>query len=245
MKRVLGKDLKTLFIDVFNQNEIIQYEDGNPFLLFYAKKYYFIFLKNISPAYYPKYPDITRIQLPFSQHFKKISKSNIPFIILGYDSEYDTFTAWDPQLAKSRLNVRSNVSLFSRASFQKKLRKNQFSKNNISNGDKVIVFNRRTVTNFLNNHEQLFENNISNLKLRKIKINTSIKKGKKSFKGKLNYLNDLSALEKVEKYLKANNFIEAVLFCFEFYNEKYPNMTLIDWKKMITKMIQKKVLLLR
>ena len=151
------------------------YDEGNPFLMTFERKECYVFLKNISPAYYPKYPDITRIQLPYSPHFSKISKSNIPFIILGFNAEHVTFTGWDPSKIKSRLNNKSNVSLFSRNSFQEKLGLNNFKEHQISNGDTVIIFNVKSTPqyfkkymDYFKKYEDLFSETNSTQKLKEI-----------------------------------------------------------------------------
>jgi hypothetical protein len=156
--KISATELKNKFIDSFKNEKSFNSGDGNPFLINFERKEYYVFLKNISPAYYPKYPDITRIQLPFSPHFRKISKSNIPFIILGFNTDYDTFTGWDPSKIKGRLNNKSNVSLFSRNSFQEKLHFNNFKEHQISNGDMVILFNIRSTPQYFRKYMDYFKN---------------------------------------------------------------------------------------
>lgn len=153
-------ELKNIFVNSFEYEKTFKYEQGNPFLIEFEAKKYYVYLKNISPAYYPKYPDITRIQLPFSTHFTKIAKSNIPFIILGYNSNHETFTGWDPAIIKNRLNNKSNVSLFSRDSFQEKLQINDFKEHKISNGDTVIIFNFKSTPQYIKNYIDYFKKQI-------------------------------------------------------------------------------------
>ncbi len=100
--------------ETLNELDEFSYDDGNPFLIKIGTKQYFVFLKNLSPAYFKNSPDVTRIQLPYSDHFSKIFKADIPFIILGYDVDTDTVVSWNPQKIKERLNAKSNVSLYSR-----------------------------------------------------------------------------------------------------------------------------------
>ena len=89
MRNILAKELKIKFIEILNGIDGFSYEDGNPFLIKIGTKRFFIFLKNLSPAYFKNSPDVTRVQLPYSSHFGKIFKANIPFIILGYDVDKD------------------------------------------------------------------------------------------------------------------------------------------------------------
>ena len=51
MKQLYKKELKIKFVEILNQIDDFSYEDGNPFFIALGKKRYFIFLKNLSPAY--------------------------------------------------------------------------------------------------------------------------------------------------------------------------------------------------
>ena len=154
--KISATELKNNFIDSFKNEKSFKCESGNPFLFKFKGKEYFVFLKNISSAYYPKYPDNARVQLPYSDHFKKISKSKLDFIILGYNSEFQTFSAWDPSSIKDRLNVKGNVSLFTRFSFQKKCKMNEFKENHISDGTKIVLFSINSIPDYFNRYESLF-----------------------------------------------------------------------------------------
>ena len=134
------------------------YEEGNPFLIKIGKKQYFVFLKNLSPAYF-KNPDVTRVQLPYSDHFSKIFKAEIPFVILGYDVDNDTVVCWNPQKAKERLNAKSNVSLYSRSSLQQNVTDDEFRFGYLSNGEKIVLFKRKNLINFFDVALSLFKEN--------------------------------------------------------------------------------------
>jgi hypothetical protein len=237
--KISAIELKNIFLESFSKEIDYKYENGNPFLIHYEKKSYHVFLKNISPAYYPQYPDITRIQLPFSIHFKKISKSSFPFIILGYDSEYDTFSAWDPQLIKNRLNAKNNVSLFSRDSFQERLDINIFNEHKISNGDKVIVFSSKSLPFYFRNYESLFgkpEVLIKNInKIEKNKKNTNIEI--------IQILKNISNLKEMSEFKLDNNLIGAVIFCTENYSIQYPDMTIPKWTTLVNAFFREEILL--
>jgi hypothetical protein len=238
--KISAIELKDIFVSSFSNEQEFKYKEGNPFLIYYERKHYYVFLKNISPAYYPKYPDITRVQLPFSSHFKKISKSSIPFIILGYESEYKTFSAWDPRLIKSRLNAKSNVSLFSRNSFQEKLRLNVFKEHNISNGDKVIVFSFKSLPNFFRNYISLFENSLEMTKVKFVKKVSEDKKPKTLANETIVRINDIAILKEVYKFKLKNDLIGAVIFCIDNYSNQYPGMNLAKWTVLINKVFQNK-----
>ena len=103
MTRLPKKQLKELF-------ESTVAEDGakcgkaNPFILEKGKFKCYVFIKNISPAYYPNYPDNSRVQLPTSDRFKEVIESDLDFLILGYDKLNEVFVTWNPSLIKDRLN---------------------------------------------------------------------------------------------------------------------------------------------
>ena len=230
--KISALELKNIFIDSFKDEKSFAYEDGNPFLIKFERKEYYVFLKNISPAYYPKYPDITRIQLPFSEHFKKISSSNIPFIILGYNSEYATFTGWDPSKIKSRLNNKSNVSLFSRDSFQEKVHFNDFKEHHISNGDKVILFSIESTPIYFKSVDFLFgiaKNKIDVITKNKLTINLF------DAKDKLEEIDDKTILKKIKSLIKKGEILEAVNTCALHYQDDYPKMELKNWFELVEK----------
>jgi len=150
MRKLIAKDLKIKFIETLNELDEFSYEDGNPFLIKIGTKQYFVFLKNLSPAYFKNSPDVTRVQLPYSDHFSKIFKADIPFIILGYDVDTDTVVSWNPKKIKERLNAKSNVSLYSRYSIQAQVKDNEFKFGYLTNGEKIVSFKRDNLINFFN-----------------------------------------------------------------------------------------------
>jgi hypothetical protein len=136
---------------------MFSYEEGNPFIVKIGMKKYFVFLKNLSPAYLVNSPDVTRVQLPYSPHFSEIFKANIPFITLGYDANTDTVVSWNPTRVKDRLNVRNNVSLYSRSSIQNKVNDNEFRFGYLSNGEKIVLFKLKNLIYFFDVALSLFK----------------------------------------------------------------------------------------
>jgi hypothetical protein len=233
--KISATELKNNFIDSFKNEKSFKYDDGNPFLITFEKKEFYVFLKNISPAYYPKYPDITRIQLPYSPHFREISKSNSPFIILGFNAEYGTFTGWDPSKIKNRLNNKSNVSLFSRNSFQEKLRLNNFKEHHISNGDKVILFSIKSTPIYFKSVKSLF--GITKDKVKEIAKN-QLTFNLFDFKEKPEVIENKVLLKKIKLLIKNDKILEAVNICALHYQDDYPKMELKDWFVIVEKYIQ-------
>lgn len=224
--KISATELKNNFIDSFKNEKKFNCEGGNPFLITFERKEYYVFLKNISPAYYPKYPDIKRIQLPYSPHFRKISKSNIPFIILGFNAEHGTFTGWDPSKIKARLNNKSNVSLFSRDSFQEKLRLNNFKEHHISNGDKIILFSIKSTPLYFKNVKSLFartDETVIEIIENQLTFNLF------NTKDKLKVVDNKKLLRKLKLLIKNDKVLEAVNICAIHYQDDYPKMELKDW----------------
>ena len=228
--KISATELKNNFIDSFKNEKNFKYDDGNPFLITFERKEHYVFLKNISPAYYPKYPDITRIQLPHSPHFRKISKSKIPFVILGFNADYSTFTGWDPLKIKGRLNNKRNVSLFSRDSFQEKLDMNDFKEHQISNGDKVILFSIVSTPIYFKSLEALFAIN----KDKEITNNQSTIDFINSNE-KLKVIDNKTVLKTLILLIKNDKILEAVNLCATHYQDKYPKMQLKDWFELVEK----------
>ncbi|MPS72500.1 MAG: hypothetical protein E2590_05035 [Chryseobacterium sp.] len=158
MRKLIAKDLKIKFIETLNELDEFSYEEGNPFLIKIGTVKYFVFLKNLSSAYF-KNPDITRVQLPYSDHFSKIFKADIPFIILGYDVDNDVVVSWNPKNVKERLNAKGNVSLYSRFSLQAQVKSDEFQFGYLTNGEKFILFKRENLTAFFNVALNLFKEN--------------------------------------------------------------------------------------
>jgi hypothetical protein len=233
--KISAIELKNNFIDSFKNEKSFNCDDGNPFLITFERKEYYVFLKNISPAYYMKYPDITRIQLPYSPHFSKISKSIIPFIILGFNAEYGTFTGWDPSKIKSRLNNKSNVSLFSRDSFQEKLRLDDFKEHQISNGDEVILFSIRSTPIYFKSVKSLFKNNQTEQNINKVKKN----KGKIEINSQSEKVEEHiqipEVLKEINSFKKKNDLIGAVLFCHAKFQKDMPDFEIEDWTQILSK----------
>lgn len=238
MKKLLAKELKIKFIEILNEVDGFSYEDGNPFLIKIGNERYFIFLKNLSPAYYVNYPDITRVQLPYSEHFSKILKANIPFIILGYDVDNDTVVSWNPKKVKERLNAKSNVSLYSRESLQSPIKINEFKSGYLSNGEKIILFNRETLPLFFEDLTNLFENSKTELKYSKVHDEPLVLEEPDS-ESKLIEIKDKILIAELRPLLQKHKVLEAVKVSTKHYGNKYKVMTFKDWFNIINDLYKK------
>lgn len=231
MRNIGKRELKLKFVEVLNQTDGFIYEDGNPFLINIENVKYFLFLKNISSAYFKKSPDVTRVQLPTSDHFKIISQSDIPFIIFGFDIDNDAVVCWNPSKVKSRLNEKSNVSLYSRESLQSNTKLNEFKLGYLTNGEKIILFKRENLPLFFEKLPTLF-NDISNKLIR-----SDINEGDISVK--LSEVTDKELLSKIEPLLRKNRVLEAVEICSKYYGDKHKGMSFKDWFKIVNALYQK------
>lgn len=227
MRKLIAKDLKIKFIETLNELDEFSYEEGNPFLIKIGTNKYFVFLKNLSPAYFKNSPDVTRVQLPYSEHFSKIFKADIPFIILGYDVDTDTVVAWNPTKVKERLNAKSNVSLYSRSSLQENVKDDEFRFGYLSNGEKIIVFKRENLTNFFDVVFDLF------------KENAVPKTTEQKQPSTLTEITDKELLQIIKPLLKKNKVLQAVEETSKYYENKHKNMTFRDWHKLVSELYRK------
>lgn len=229
MRNILAKELKIKFVETLSSVDGFSYEDGNPFLIEIYNNPFFIFLKNLSPAYFKNSPDVTRVQLPFSDHFDKIFKENIPFIILGYDVDNDTMVCWNPLKIKERLNEKNNVSLYSRNSLQTDTKSNEFRIGFLSNGEKIIIFKRENLQLFFEDLPNLFDNTDKN--------NSTIfsEQQKEYTSNKLFEITDIQLLKTITPLLEKNRVLETVEYCMKYYQGKYESMSFKDWFNLIKK----------
>lgn len=237
MRKLIAKDLKIKFIETLNELNEFSYEDGNPFLIKIGTKQYFIFLKNLSPAYFRNSPDVTRVQLPFSDHFSKIFKADIPFIILGYDVDTDTVVSWNPKKIKERLNAKSNVSLYSRYSLQAQVKDNEFKFGYLTNGEKIVSFKRDNLINFFDSLKYLFNDKQVNEK--QTLIETVNEPTVEFVTNKLFDITDKILLQQLKPLLRKNQVLQAVEITSNFYIGKYNNMKFKDWYKLVNDIYKK------
>jgi hypothetical protein len=236
MRNILAKELKIKFVETLSDIDGFSYEEGNPFLIKIYKHKYFVFLKNLSPAYFKNSPDVTRVQLPFSDHFDKIFKAKIPFVILGYDVDNDSMVSWSPLKTKDRLNAKNNVSLYSRNSLQSNIKQNEIKTGLLSNGEKIILFRRDNLGLFFEKLPILFFDNQIEIKAKADPVYDS---NKLLFPDKLDELTDINILDLISPLLEKNRVLEAVEICIKYYEGKYQTMNFKDWFELIKKKYNK------
>lgn len=222
---LLTKDLKERFIQTMNKTTSFAYKDGNPFAAKIEGKKFFIFLKNLSPAYFRGSEDITRIQLPASHRFEGVERNSMPFIVLGYDADNDVFVCWNPSTIITRLNAKNNVSLYSRKSLQDSAKGKKFQIEMLGNGEKIAIFKRERLSSFFNEIENIFG---------PLKKEVEIKKARlQEMQGVLMSIDDKALLKKIKLLLRENKMLESVEVCMLHYKGKYPAMTFNSWVSLI------------
>jgi hypothetical protein len=238
MQKLFSKDLKTKFIETLQNIEEFRYEDGNPFFIKIGEHKYYLFVKNLSPAYFKNSPDVTRVQLPYSPHFSKILRSDIPFIIFGYDVDTDSIVAWNPNRIKERLNTKSNVSLYSRNSLQVQVKENEFKFGYLNNGEKIILFKRNNLMNFFTSFLELFNRTDKNTENLSSKEDVNVPPIAE-FPHKLLEITDHTLLQQLKPLLKNNQVLQAVEITSKYYSDQYNDMVFKDWYSLVSDLYKK------
>lgn len=158
IKKVSRYSLQQIFIESLEGSSSFKIIDGlNPFHILLNGKELYIFIKNLSPAYFTN-PDVWRVQLPKKEEFEAIKNGVVDFILLGYDADNDVYTIWHPKWAKQRLNNGESVSFYSRLSLQKEASSTQNIKRlSLNNEGEVIAFPREHLGFLLSNIKTFFQ----------------------------------------------------------------------------------------
>lgn len=127
-----------------------------PFLMSFSNKKYYVYVKNISSAYFSDRDKTTRAQLPIKPEFDAIKSSPVPFVFLGYDGVNDVIVCWNYHLAKERLNIGKSVSFYSRTFFQSEAKEGKFIRRQLKNGDLPVLFKRNDLIEFFEKIDSFF-----------------------------------------------------------------------------------------
>lgn len=158
IKKISRYSLQQIFIESLEDCNSFKIIDGlNPFHIILNGKELYIYIKNLSPAYFSN-PDVWRVQLPKKDEFETIKNGPIDFILLGYDANNDVYTTWHPKWAKQRLNNGESVSFYSRLSLQEEAASTQTIKRlSLNNEGEVIAFPREHIEFLLSNLKTFFQ----------------------------------------------------------------------------------------
>ena len=146
IEKIQPETLLQLLLDVFKNAPQFKYISGiQPFLMSFGQQKYYVYVKNLSSAYFKERPDTTRAQLPKRDEFEQIKQSPLPFIFFGYDQINDVLVCWNYHIAKSRLNEKESVSFYSRTFFQEEVVEGEFLRKRLKNDDVPVLFKRKDI----------------------------------------------------------------------------------------------------
>jgi hypothetical protein len=165
IEKIKPEVLLALMREVLDKSNDFSYITGNqPFFMSFRKQKYYVYVKNVSSAYFSDRDKTTRAQLPIKPEFDSIKASPYPFIFLGYDGLNDVFVCWNFHIAKERLNVGKSVSFYSRIFFQSEVKEGEFIRRKLKNGDVPVLFKRSGLIEFFEKIDTFFPTeNISRL----------------------------------------------------------------------------------
>lgn len=157
IEKIKPENLLSLMLEVLEKyDNFIHISGVQPFLMSFDAIKYYVYVKNISSAYFSDRDNTTRAQLPVKSEFDLIKKSSHPFVFLGYDGVNDVFVCWNYHIAKERLNVGKSVSFYSRTFFQSEVKEGDFARRNLKNGDSPVFFKRSSLIDFFKKIDTFF-----------------------------------------------------------------------------------------
>ncbi len=244
IEKIRPEVLLTLVREELDLSTDFVYLSGEqPFFMSFKNIKYYVYVKNISSAYFSDRDRTTRAQLPIKPEFDLIKSSPFTFIFLGYDGLNDVFVCWNYHIAKERLNVGKSVSFYSRTFFQSEVKHGEFLRKKLKNGDVPVLFKRSDLIEFFNNIDTFFAiDNLSKIKYTsdvskknlKEEENYIIEKDEVDIKnGRLLKVTNIELLKKIEPYLKSNRILSAAQLVGEHYQNQYPKMKLTDWIDLV------------
>ncbi|AZI69776.1 hypothetical protein [Cloacibacterium normanense] len=167
--KIKPEKLLELAREILDKSDDFVYKSGSqPFLMSFKNEDFYVYIKNISSAYFSDRDKTTRAQLPIKKEFEEIKKSAKTFIFLGYDGINDVYVCWNFNVAKSRLNVGKSVSFYSRSFFQSEVKEGEFVKRLLKNGDTPVFFKRTSLIDFFENIHSFFSTEFGTPEFEKI-----------------------------------------------------------------------------
>ena len=223
IEKIYPETLKQLMLEVLKTSYDFQFISGTqPFLMKFKEVEYYVYVKNLSSAYFKDRPDTTRAQLPIRDEFNEIKKSSNPFVFFGYDQKNDVLVCWNFHIAKSRLNDKKSVSFYSRQFFQDEVVFGKFLRKKLKNNDEPILFKRWDLIKFFEQIDTFFS--LEN------EANSIVKNNK------LEEITDQKLINQLLPLIKENRTLKAMQLAADFYKNEYPTMGLKDWQKLIKKL---------
>jgi hypothetical protein len=226
--RIYPETLQQLILEIMQTSQDFKYIRGvQPFLVVYKNKQYYIYVKNLSSAYFSERPDTTRAQLPIKDDFEEIKKSASPFVFLGYDQNTDVLVCWNYHIVKQRHNAAKSVSFYSRKFYQEEVSEGEFLRKKLKNGDEPILFKRKDLIRFFDNIDNLFNN-----PRKEDGVSIDLRK---QTEDKITEITDEALLALLKPLLDSEtpHTLEAITVAERFYHGKYPKMRLRDWAALV------------
>jgi hypothetical protein len=243
IEKIYPETLRQLIIEILKNSSSFSYISGTqPFLMSYDGKEYYVYVKNLSSAYFKERPDTTRAQLPIRDEFEEIKKSPNPFIFLGYDQDNDVLVCWNFHIVKTRLNEKQSVSFYSRQFFQDEVSLGTFLRKRLKNGDEPILFKRKNLVDFFNKIDTFFSftENINDETIpffgnSELSNEVECTENKKLFisNGKLLKITNDKLIEQLKPIIETKHTLQAWKFAADFYKGQFPAMKLTDWKALV------------
>jgi hypothetical protein len=236
-EKIYPETLLQLMLDVLNKSPLFSYINGTqPFLIKFDGKEYYVYVKNLSSAYFKERPNTTRAQLPIREDFEEVKISPIPFVFLGYDQDNDVLVCWNYHIAKMRLNEKKSVSFYSRQFFQDEVSFGEFLRKRLKNGDEPILFKRKNLIEFFSQIETFFpfdeekdDNKTSMSDNNDFGDNTNPYVSN----GKLLKITDTQLIDQLRPLVKTNHTLEALKLAEQYYKGRFSAMKLKDWHNLI------------
>ena len=121
---------------------------------------------------------------------------------------------------------------------QTKIEQGEFKEGYLSNGEKIILFNRETLPIFFENLTQLFKKGELNFEEYEEDLEEVSLDVKNPSQDKLHEIQDRNLLSEIKPLLRKNRVLESVAICSKFYGSKYKGMTFKDWFKIVNELYQ-------
>ncbi len=223
--KIQPETLLQLMLSMLGKSPDFEYVDGvQPFLMKFKGEQFYVYVKNLSSAYFHDRPDTTRAQLPQRDEFNNIKKSSIPFVFLGYDRLNDVLVCWNFFIVKKRLNEKKSVSFYSRKVYQEEVVGGELLRKKLRNDDIPVLFKRKDLVLFFENIHNIFEETNGE----------TISKEASSNDGKILSITDEVLLAKLKPLLDIStpHTLEAIKVVQEFYGE-LPGMKFRDWANLV------------
>lgn len=204
-------------------------------------KYYYAYIKAISPQGGPHPLEHQRAQLPYHDRFQEVIESSIPFLFLGYDIDNDVFVCWDPHKVKPRLNHKSYVSFYSRLSIQEGVKPGKIEEGALSNEDKFVLFKRADTVSFLQKLDFYFPGLKPGSVVSEMRQPAFAEALESISQGQLDCIEDDESVRQfLDSYPSGFPFLSILGECMSQFSKNYSGLQLADWVRLIRSYLDSK-----